>query len=573
MKKSIFIYLSILLLFVSSCSDFLEEDNKGGITNDKFYSTTDGYKTLITSAYSGLRDIYGDTPFLDLAGTDLYQEGKAEDAITHESVTRYRSLSPADNHVKDFYTNCYNAIQSANAGLYYNSYPTDMSDADKLEYDGELRFLRAFYHFILIEQFGGVVISDTYTNSPKIDIPRSTLEESYNFVITEMEKALTEVTATASAGRVNKDVVNHYLAKAYLSRGWDMGADADFNKAKQYADAVISSLGDITIPYDKLWDAAGENNKEFIFTIQYDLNSIADKEDDGNTQSSLYSAYGGSAGNGQKRRSESLIPAFQIHNSFQQNDNRYEYDFMYITFQPYFNYYSPDGSEKVFYYCPRIWDPDKTELTGADSAQYIQEVKALTGRELNEGFMLYPLWRNNKSKFATLAWGGNSGRMPSFKKFDCPENGLNCTLSYSASVRDVVLARLAGTYLLKAEACIALNQIGDARDLVQKVIDRPGNKIDNNGEELTNALDNASDKTSALDALFLEKGKEMLGEYDGRWAMLRRTKMLKYMLEKYNVDFEKNSITWQDKWNLRPIPEDAITLNDGLTEADQNPGY
>ncbi len=558
---------------VSSCEKFLEEDNKGGITNDKFYSTADGYRTLVTASYSGLRSIYGNTPLLDLAGTDLYQEAKFEDMVNIMELTRYQTLSPADDRIDEFYTNCYKAIQATNTGIYYNDYPLDLSNAEKMEYDGELRFLRAFYHFILTEQFGGIVISDKYTNSPKINIPRSTLEASYDFVISEMEKALTEVSANAAPGRVNKDVVNHYLAKAYLSRGWDLGSEEDFNKAKQYADAVITSKGDITIPYAKLWDEAGENNKEFIFTIQYNLNSIKNQEDDGNTQSSLFSSYGGSAGNGQKRRSETLIPAYQIHHSFQKNDNRYEYDFMWITYQPYFNYYNPDGSEKILYYCPRIWDPNITELTPADSASYIQEAKTIGGRDLADGFLLFPIWRTDRQKFAVQAWGGTSGREPSFKKFDCPENALNSTLSYSASVRDIVMARLAGTYFLKAEACIALNQISEARDIVQKVIDRPGNKIDPAGEDLTNALDNATDKTSALDALFLEKGKEMLGEYDGRWAMLRRTKMLKYMLEKYNVDFEKNNITFQDKWYLRPIPENAITLNDGLTSDDQNPGY
>ncbi|WP_081782474.1 RagB/SusD family nutrient uptake outer membrane protein [Prolixibacter bellariivorans] len=351
------------------------------------------------------------------------------------------------------------------------------------------------------------------------------------------------------------------------------GSSDDFQKAKDYADAVISSKGDISIPYNKLWDEAGENNKDFIFTVQYSLNSIADVQKDGNTQSSLFASYGGSAGLGMKRSTETLIPAYQIHHSFQQNDERYAYDFMWYTYKPYFNYYNPDGTEQVMYYNPVIWDPNKTELTAADSAQYIQEVKTMTGRDLASGFLLFPIWKNDRQKYAEQAWGGTSGRVPGFKKFDCPENALNSTLEYSASVRDIVLARLAGTYFLKAEACIALNQIPEARDLVQKVIDRPGNKIDPNGTDLTNALDNATDQQSALEALFLEKGKEMLGEYDGRWPMLRRTKMLKYMLEKYNVDFEKNGITFQDKWYLRPIPENAITLNEGLTNDDQNPGY
>ncbi len=102
-----------------------------------------------------------------------------------------------------------------------------------------------------------------------------------------------------------------------------------------------------------------------------------------------------------------------------------------------------------------------------------------------------------------------------------------------------MLARLAETYFLKAEASIALNQLNEARTLVQTVIDRPGNKVNAAGDNITNALNGVTDKTVALEAYLLETGKEMLGEYNGRWPLLRRTKMLKYMLEKYNADLEK----------------------------------
>jgi hypothetical protein len=44
-----------------------------------------------------------------------------------------------------------------------------------------------------------------------------------------------------------------------------------------------------------------------------------------------------------------------------------------------------------------------------------------------------------------------------------------------------------------------------------------------------------------------------------------------YSLEKYIKKRELNSTA--ERYNLRPIPEDAITLNDALTEADQNPGF
>ena len=566
MKTTTYIYISLLLCFTFSCSkNYLVEDNKGGITNEEFYKTADGYKTLITASYAALRDIYGNTPEHDLAGTDIYMEGR-DPGILY----RYQNLFANNATIKTLYERVYTAIQYVNAGLYYNDKPVTLSDQQKKEYKAELQFLRAFYHFILIEQFGGVVINNEYTRSPRISIPRSSLADSYQFVISEMEEALANATSTVTAGRVNKDVINHYLAKVYLTRGWDFNSDADFNKAKTYADAVISKKGGITIPYASLWGQANENNAEFLFTVQYSLTSIKDVKTGGNSQSSLFTVYGGSGGAGMKRSVDAFVPAHHIHRSFQQNDNRYKYDFMWLTSRDYFTFYGATGDKKIFNYYPVITDPNKTTTTAADTAQWIQEAGGAAN--LATGFIPFPIW-DNKAKYNTQAWGSTDRRLPAFKKFDSPENALNSTLEYNASVRDIVLARLAETYFLKAEACIALNQISEARTLVQTVIDRPGNKVAPAGDNITNALDGVTDKAVALEAYLLETGKEMLGEYNGRWPLLRRTKMLKYMLEKYNADFERNKIVWDNKYNYRPIPEDAIILNEALTNDDQNPGY
>ncbi len=572
MKKILYIGLSILLTLATSCSDFLEEDNKGGVNNDDFYSTASGYTTLVTASYSSLRDVYGaQDPILQLAGTDIYMEGKDNAGPLY----RYNALFANNDDITEFYTNCYTAMQTINTGIYYNNSPSDLSNEKKTQYLGELRFLRAFYHFILIEQFGGVVIDSVYTNSAITNIPRSTLADSYNFVINEMKAALNEVSESTEAGRVNKDVVNHYLAKVYLTRAWDLDSQDDFNTAISYANAVISSKGDISISYEDVWSPDNENNGEFIFSIQYDLKSVADVKEGGNTQSSLFGVYGGTGGLGVKRYKDAYVPAQYLHASFQDNDSRYQYNFMWAQHEVYFDYYE-DQESKIATYYPVIRNASQEELTAADTAACIEAI----GGEANKAdvFRIFPIWAANtdyaREKYNKVSWlGATDKRLPTVKKFDCPDNAENCTLSYSASVRDIVLARLAETYFLKAEAYIGLNKIDEAREIVQKVIDRPDNKISDSGVDITNAMDGVSSQQDALEAYLLETAKEMLGEYNGRWPLLRRTNMLQYMVEKYNDDLDRNNITFDEKYILRPIPEDAITANDGLTKEDQNPGY
>jgi len=162
------------------------------------------------------------------------------------------------------------------------------------------------------------------------------------------------------------------------------------------------------------------------------------------------------------------------------------------------------------------------------------------------------------------------------RKFDdLMENAAGTTSSRTASMRDVVLARLAETYFLKAEAQIALGLFTDAANTVQVVINRPGNKIDAAGADIPNRLVGKTDKTAALEAYLVEAGLEQFGEFNGRWQLLRRTGMLRHMLAKYNTDYagKTGDQIAAEKYNLRPIPEDAITLNDALSEEDQNPGF
>jgi hypothetical protein len=494
---------------------------------------------------------------------------EAKEPGNYEPLYRYNSLYADNNDVKAFYDSCYRSIQKVNAGLYYNELP-EMDEDERAQLKAELRFLRAFYHFILIEQFGGIVINNEFTEDPRVEITKSTLEGSYEFVVSEMEAVLPSVPAISNPGRVNKDVVNHYLAKVYLTRAWDLGASSDFTKAKEYADAVIATRGEISIPYSTVWDPFNEDNDEFIFSVQYSLESIANAREDGNQQSSLFGVYGGGGGGGIKRYRDAFAPSYFVHSNFQDNDNRYQFNFMWVQYRTYFTYYE-DEQDEVFCYYPVIRDPNFGEPTAADTAQWLDEADDYG--VLNDGFIVFPQWVANEDKFNQNTWGATDRRVPSFKKFDCPENGFECTNDYTASVRNIILARLAETYFLKAEACIGLNEIAEARTLVQHVIDRPGNKVDASGDDITNAMDGVTGQQEALEAYLLETGKEQLGEYNGRWALLRRTKMLEYMVTKYNPDLERYNLTIQSKHNYRPIPEEAIILNDGLSEDDQNPGY
>ena len=582
MKKSI-LYIFIVFSFLSfiGCSDFLEEDNKGGIGNEEFYSTVSGYNTLKTATYAQLRELYKGTPILELDGTDLYLKGYG----VNSNYADYNFEANA-SAVMDLYKRCYTGIQYANAGLNFIDLPP-LSEADKIVTEAELRFLRAFYHFLLVEQMGGIVINTEYTDAVRLNIPRSNLADSYKFIISEMEAALPNLKTAAqtAAGQVNQDVANHYLAKVYLTRGWDLKANADFTTAISYADKVITSKGGITQSFADAWDPTKENNQEFIFSVQFSnaTGAIGDAQKDGNGQCALFATYsGGSTGTTilRKQTAQGYLPVHAVYMNFTPNDKRLQTTIMNFLLNNYHNYYNQStwASERVRMYFPRLYTED-VNFTQADYDAWKAQLTVM-GLTPDSKIYMFPI-TNNQAHYLSQVYGQIQGvtnkdeRLPVVRKFDDLQNAAGTTQSRTASMRDVVLARLAETYFMKAEAQIALGQYTDAANTVQVVINRPGNKIDASGVDLPNRLVGKTDKTAALEAYLVEAGLEQFGEFNGRWQLLRRTGMLRYMLAKYNTDYagKTEAQIAAERYNLRPIPEDAITLNDALTDADQNPGF
>lgn len=556
--KRILIYI-VLTLLLSGCKKFLEEDNKGGITNEEFYRTEAGYETLVTASYSSLRETFRLTPWLLVAGTDMYQRARG---TGDRSIQEYEQLYATDSYVKDYYQLCYKAIQTVNMAIFYN----DIAEIDaekKATYLAELRFLRAFYHFLLVEQFGGIYINTEATFEPRLNMPRNSLEECYTFIIGEMEAALPLV-GTAKA-RVNKTVINHYLAKVHLTSAWDLKQAADFEKAKTYALAAINGKT-ISIPFEQLWSPYNENNDEIIFAIQYDLESIASSTD-GNNQQGIFGPYLGGSELNHKYMSAQLYPSWNLHTFYGENDARYDATFMLTIYDQYFDYYdaSKDKSSILIRaYYPRVWG---REYTSADSLAWASQHQG----QIASNFRYYPFKYDEE---AYRAFYDADMSTPVIKKFDSPQT--RTIFQQTASVRDIVLARLAETYFLYAEACIGLNDFASAATYVQAVLDRPGNAKD--GGRLSPNIDiaTAAGQSQALDAYLIESAKEFAGEYL-RWPELRRTGKLKEFCAKYNYDIKRIGVDrafrgpdGQDKI-LRPIPQDAIDLNEA--EIQQNPGY
>src|SRR5688572_30859413 len=114
--KKIILAAVFLTMGVTSCDDFLKEENRTDALADNLYRTNSGFETLVNASYSGLRTIYS-SPWMFCSGTDTYVDGRNPSPAV--GLTTYKDLEAGEVAVQIFYQRVYAAIQVVNTALHY----------------------------------------------------------------------------------------------------------------------------------------------------------------------------------------------------------------------------------------------------------------------------------------------------------------------------------------------------------------------------------------------------------------------------------------------------------------------
>jgi starch-binding outer membrane protein, SusD/RagB family len=134
----------------------------------------------------------------------------------------------------------------------------------------ELRTMRAFYYYIMLDVFGNVPIMKSFDEDP----PMSTRAEVFSFIESEILAVINNLPEEVSAktyGRPTKWMAHTLLHRMYLNAQVYTG-QPKWNEAIQHADAVINS-GKFALDTDFIGMFRPNNGpqiKEFIFAIVVD---------------------------------------------------------------------------------------------------------------------------------------------------------------------------------------------------------------------------------------------------------------------------------------------------------------
>lgn len=562
MKKIGYIILSMLLISILSCNEdeWLTEEPLSIYSTENSYSTTVQFRQALNYLYDQLRrHHWGNSDnntilyFGDLAygGTD-YPDMKFNNM--NAFITANTSAP------RDFWTRAYRSIANANTIINRITTADAVNASDKATIEGEALFFRAHWYNFLANLYGGVPLVLEEATNPRRDYVRATRQEVYDRAKVDLERAITLLADIDDVkdGQVSKQAAEHLLTEVYLSL-------EDYTAAISTATTVINhpSMGLMTTrfgtsasePGDPYWDLFQVNNqnrstsgnKESILILQYDY------QNPGSTYSLDHRRW--------------LLPYY------------YGLTVTSTTGSQVlgFTSWTEDKGGRgigVFhptdYFCEDIWGSDGTNDYRNSPYIILRDCKIDNPAAAGYGqWIIADGWLQDKFKlrhfYPFLLKFARTSNLPD----DCYAKNADGSIKTTAlnekipahpgigangSLKDEYLYRLAGTYLLRAEAYVRNNQ----PDLALADI---------------NALRTRSNATPAqlsdinMDYILDEQMRELYFE-DFRLPTLCRLGKLvdrgrTYNPQGYNIG---------DHQNLFPIPFSEIERNIHSV-MEQNPGY
>ncbi|OCX51558.1 glycan metabolism protein [Mucilaginibacter sp. PPCGB 2223] len=235
MKKALYITIAILSFSMVSCKKFLDTTPTDSLVQTDYYNTQAKLMEALAGVYQPLASagIYGDNMFDELgAATD---EGfYARSAQT--TGTMVYNFNYGDANLNNFWSQLYIGIERANI-LIQNINIAPMDATQRQVILGEALFLRGYYYFLLVSNFGDVPLKTTPTASvTDVNLPRTPAKQVYAQILADMTAAegkVSAITTLGFGGRVSTTTVEGILARVCLQM-----AGAPINDVSKYADAL-----------------------------------------------------------------------------------------------------------------------------------------------------------------------------------------------------------------------------------------------------------------------------------------------------------------------------------------------
>lgn len=537
-RRVTLLLVSLFAVGLLSCDTDLNQVNPNELTTESYYQNGAQLETGVIGTYASFHT------------TGMYRRRQffVQDALSGvvDNTTAAESWIPAminwtqeasNSGLSLHWTGLYQGIKRAN--LVVERAPDveqGITEADRTQFVGEARFLRAYFYHNLVTLWGEVPLIDDVKAEPGGE-PRTSTDSIYALIESDLETAISNLPSSysdaAEVGRATRTAAQALRGRVQLSQGNYGAAQTAFQNVIDNGEAPGG--GDLTL-VDNYFDnfrEESENNDESIFEVQF-------------AESSGGSPWAQQGGDGANR-------------TFRNQ----EYGFLHWR-----NVVASQSVAEEMGVQDWVSNPGENQAEGTETqANELDDPRATSTfyfacDTYNAGAAVYTT--------ATVDCGtGQSGvvgdNRPSWKKYQKyyrspPHGSQNSGINFRELRYAEVLLGLAEAQIQQGNITSSGGGSPSAVSLMNDVRARVGLDGYNDG------AGTVSGTQEAMDALYHEYVLEFSGEAALFHFVFRNTDYL----ERLNPNVESSDVP---EPYLQPIPVGEIENNPEIGTGDQNPGY
>jgi len=318
----------------TGCKDYLQDGTlaEGPITGEQTWANDVYARGILNNAYFTLPDRF------NLDGNGAMQASGTDEAINSNLNSNINTFNNGTwssvRTVDDLYSNLYDGLRTVNIFLAnvqtsgIISQPSELTTAtaadqtpqaqiDRLK--GQAFFLRAYFHFELLQRYGSLVLAKrVFDRNENLNLPRNTFQECVDHIILDCDSAITRLPlwtqswSTGQRGRATQTAAMALKSRLLLyAASPQYNESGDLSKWQKAADAakllidknVHSLLTDYRNPF--LFGGNPYNNEVIFETQTPNRNDIE--------QNNAPVSYDGALG--RTNPTQEMVDAFEMRNT------------------------------------------------------------------------------------------------------------------------------------------------------------------------------------------------------------------------------------------------------------------
>ena len=203
----------------------------------------------------------------------MNSNSSTNDAFLQQQALDLGTMDASNANIRTYWEATYSNINSCNNVLAPENLAVVANEKKRAQFEGEVRFIRAYHYFNLVRLFGPTfIVTEELSVAEAMKKDRSSVEATYKQIIDDLQRSVDNLEGItydiADLGRVTQAAAQSLLAKVYLTLG-------KYTEAKSLLKAVVDVKGDqLTVSYSDVFDISKEMNDEIIFAIRYKSGSL-----------------------------------------------------------------------------------------------------------------------------------------------------------------------------------------------------------------------------------------------------------------------------------------------------------